>query len=156
MVRDFIRTVPGFANAVKACLIVRTIFVTVMAVYIHTSLSCDIGSRAIYYMQFTPIKWRNNIARIMWNNTSNACLESSNILVTCSRALVITIRMYLRQSGISTYIHTISHRNTNLVSYHIARMSHFQANVHTVISRRIHPMRTMWYSCPIIELMCVR
>ena len=33
-------------------------------------------------------------------DTFNACIESSNIVVTCSHALVITIRTYLQQSGI--------------------------------------------------------
>ena len=57
--------VPGFANVVKGCLIVRMIFETLTAEYINTSLTCDIGYGLINNIQFTQIKLRNNIVRIM-------------------------------------------------------------------------------------------
>ena len=98
------------ANVVKAYLIFQIIFLPVMARYTNTLLTWNIWSGDIYILQFTPIKWRNNITRIMWNDTFNAYVESSDTVVTYLPALVITIWTYLQQSGISTYIHTISHR----------------------------------------------
>ena len=147
--------VPGFADVVKDCLLVRTILLPMTSVYINTLLICDIRSRDMYNLQFTPIKWRNNIFGIMLNYTFNACVESRKY---CSHifASVITIWTYLQRSGISTYIYTISHSHINPVSYHIVHVSHCREILCTVISRRIHPMCTMWYDFPITEQMCVR
>ena len=86
----------GLENSVKAYLIVWITFVTMTDKYINTLLTCDILSGAIYNIKFTPIKWWNNIALIMWNDTFNAYVESSNIVVTCSREVVITILTYLQ------------------------------------------------------------
>ena len=69
----------------------------------------------------------------------NACIDSSNVVVTYLHVLFITIRKYLQQYGISTYIHAISHGHIIAVSYHIVRVSHCKENVRTVIARRIHP-----------------
>ena len=82
----------------------------------------------------------------------NACVESrkycSHILacIDHSNRNVFTTVLY-----INIYIYTISHGHISPVSYHIVRVSHFQANVHTGITRRIHPMFTMWYNFPIAE-----
>ena len=98
----------------------------------------------------------NILLRIIWKDTFNTCVESSNIIVTCSRALVITIQTDLQNFVISTYIHKISHEHINPVSYHIVRMSHWWANVRMVKSRRIHSVCPRWYYCPITEQICVR
>ena len=131
-------------NVIKACMIVRMIFLPMMAGYINMSLNCDIWSRAIYNVQFLLIKWQDNTALIIRTATFNACVESWKIVLTYSRALVITIQPYLHQLGILTYIYTIYRGNVNPVSYHIVRVSHCQEDVSTLISRRIHSMCTMW------------
>ena len=102
--------VSSLANVVKAYLILQIIFLPIPARYNNTLLPRNIQSEDIFNLQFTPMKWRNNITRIMWNYTFNAYVESSDTVVTYLPALVITIWTYLQQSGISTYIHTISHR----------------------------------------------
>ena len=85
-------SIPVLDNSVKSCSIVWTLFKTFTAVYINKYLTCNIGYRAIYYIQFTPIKWWNNIASVIWNYAFNKCVESCNIVVTCLRELVITIQ----------------------------------------------------------------
>ena len=92
---------------------------------------------------------------IMWNETFNACVESQKY---CSNifALVITPQKYLQQSGISTYIYTISHGHINPVSYHIVRVYHFWANVHKAIYRCIHPVCIMCYAFTITEQIYIR
>ena len=142
-------------NDVKACLIVRMILLPMRSGYTNTLLTCNIRSGDIYNLQFTPIKWQNNITRIMWNVMFYAYVESSNIVVTYLHALVIKIWTYLQQYGISTYIHTILHRYINTLYYHIVGVSHFRENMCTIISMRIHPVCTMWYAFTITEKICV-
>ena len=153
---DYYPYVPGLVNVFKACLIVKMIFLPMTSIYTNTFLTWNIWSGDIYNLQFTPIKWHNNITRIMKNDTFNACVESSNIVVTYFGVLFITIQTFFQLSGISTYIHTISHRYINHLSYHIVWVSHCRVNVRTEISRRIHPMCTMWYTFTITNKMCVQ
>ena len=61
---------------VKACMIVQLIFLPMTDGCINTSLTFYIQYGAIYNLQFNPIKWWNNITRIIWNNMFNACIES--------------------------------------------------------------------------------
>ena len=91
--------------------------------------------------------------RIIWNKTFNACVESRKYF-SHKFTLVITIQTFSQQSSIS-YIFLIPHRHINPVSYHIIQISHFQANLCTVISRCIRPMCTIWYALTITDQMCV-
>ena len=134
----------------------QMLFKTITSRYINTSLTCNIRSGAIYNIKLNPIKWQNNIPLINWNYMFNACVEKWNILFTCFCMLVITIQTYSQHSGISTYIHTISYKHINPVSYHIVRVSHCRVNVRTVTYMHINPGCTMWYDCTITEQICVR
>ena len=57
--------VPGLENFFKACLIGQMVSKTMTAGYINKFLTCNIGSGAIYNIQFNPIKSRNSIDRII-------------------------------------------------------------------------------------------
>ena len=143
-------------NVVKACLFMRMIFETMPGRYIHTYLTCDIRSRAIYNLQFTPIKWWKHIAS---HNMKGHVQYMRWVIKYYSHMFTCVGHNHpngLQNFVISTYIHKISHEHINPVSYHIVRMSHWWANVRMVKSRRIHPLCTIWYYCPITEQICVR
>ena len=111
-------------NVVKFCPIVWILFKTITDRYINKSLTCDILSRAIYNIQYTPIKLSNNIACVMWNDKFNACIESWNIIVTCFHVLVITIRnIFTTVRYINIYLYNINQAYQSCILPYSMRVS---------------------------------